>query len=76
MLLDNYAPQENQRIQVDKSRYLNLLKSISVKNKLLNTFVQAKDSTKKYEFYDKHKTYRNLILTPNERQQTKLSKVK
>ena len=67
MLLDNYAPQENQKIQVNISRYLDLPKSVSLKNKLLINFIEIKDSTRKNEFDDNHKSYRNLILTPNER---------
>ena len=54
-----------QEIEVDISRYLDLPKSISVKNKLFNNFLEAKVSTRKNEFDDKHKSYRNLILTLN-----------
>ena len=68
MLLDNYAPLE--RINKYKLKFkskpwitLGLQKSISVKNKLLTSFINKKDPVLKEEFHTKYKKYRNLLST-------------
>ena len=38
-------------------------KSISIKNKLLNKFINKNDPQIKAEFHEKYKTYRNLLST-------------
>ena len=62
MLLDNYAPLE--RINKYKLKFkskpwitLGLQKSISVKNKLLTSFINKKDPVLKEEFHTKYKKY-------------------
>ena len=68
MLLDTYAPLK--RINKYKLKFtskpwitLGLLKSISVKNKLLTNFINKKDPVLKEEFHTKYKKYRNLLST-------------
>ena len=68
MLLDTYAPLK--RINKYKLKFkskpwitLGLQKSISVKNKLLTSFINKKDPVLKEEFHTKYKKYRNLLST-------------
>ena len=42
---------------------LGLLKSISVKNKLLKNFINKKDPILKQEFHTNYKKYRTLLST-------------
>ena len=66
ILLDNYAPLK--RIDKYKLRLkskpritLGLQKSISVKNKLLTNFINAKHTVLKNEIHIEYKNYRNLL---------------
>ena len=68
MLLDTYAPLK--RINKYKLKFkskpwitLGLQKSISVKNKLLTSYINKKDPILKEEFHSKYKIYRNLLST-------------
>ena len=68
MLLDTYAPLK--RINKYQLKFkskpwitFGLLKSKSVKNKLLTNFVNKKDPVLKEEFHTKYKKYRNLLST-------------
>ena len=68
MLLDTYAPL--QRINKYKLKFtskpwitLGLQKSISVKNKLLKSFINKKDPILKEKFHTNYKKYRNLLST-------------
>ena len=68
MLLDTYAPLK----KIDKYKLkfkckpwisLSLQKSISVKNKLLTSFINKKDPILKEQFHINYKKYRNLLST-------------
>ena len=68
MLLDTYAPLK--RINKYQLKFkskpwitFGLLKSKSVKNKLLTNFINKKDPVLKEEFHTKYKKYRNLLST-------------
>ena len=68
MLLDTYAPLK--RINKYKMKFkskswipLGLQKSISVKKKLLENFINKKDPVLKEEFHTNYKKYRNLLST-------------
>ena len=66
MLLDTYAPLKKNNICNLKFKSklwiaLALQKSISVKNKLLATFMDKTDPILKEEFHSNYKKYRNLL---------------
>ena len=68
MLLDTYAAPK--KINKYKLKFkckpwinLDLLKSITVKNKLLTNFINKKDPILKEEFHTNYKNYRNLLST-------------
>ena len=68
MLLDTYAaPKKINKYKLKfKSKpwiNLDLLKSITVKNKLLTNFINKKDPILKEEFHTNYKNYRNLLST-------------
>ena len=68
MLLDTYAaPKKINKYKLKfKSKpwiILDLLKSITVKNKLLTNFINKKDPILKEEFHTNYKNYRNLLST-------------
>ena len=68
MLLDTYASLKRVKKYKLKSKSkplitLGLLKSVSVKNKLLTNFINKKDPVLKEECYTNYKKYRNLLST-------------
>ena len=68
MLLDTYAPikrvsKYKMKIKSKPWTTLALQKSISVKNKLLENFINKRDPILKEEFHTNCKKYRNLLST-------------
>ena len=80
MLLDTYAPLRT--INKYKLKFkskpwitLGLLKSMSVKNKLLVNFINKKDPILKEEFHTNYKKYRNLLSTLMKRSDKLIMKI-